>query len=311
MPEIEVRPLEAGSEARWLELEPPPEDPAERLREFVEHFAEKGRQDPRCFLVAFDEDRVVGTLEGLFFDPEVYFIRKVSVAEDAARPSVEMAFGKYLAPSFAEDSVLVLAWDRPDAAAINRLLTVSDFVIEKRKAFVRKDLTEYRLPYEDPFSYRSLAEVGEEGFLEIMTAAAHGDPFENVEGRDPKEDFDELVKYAGSKFDDTWWSIAYLDDRPVGVVLPQEFSDADGEGTLFYVGVLPEFRGKHFGRILHARGLAFLRSHGVLKYAGSTDTRNLPMMRVFEVNGCERTGTQLFYKPLSKRGAGEKTGTEA
>ena len=96
MPQIEVRPLEAGSEARWLELDPPPDDPSERLREFVEHFAESGRRDPRCFLMAVDEDRVVGTLEGRFLDPEVYFIRGVRVAEDAARPSVETALGTYL-----------------------------------------------------------------------------------------------------------------------------------------------------------------------------------------------------------------------
>ncbi len=311
MPEIEVRPLEAGSEARWLELEPPPGDPSERLREFVERFSGRGHQDPRCFLMAVDEDRVVGTLEGRFLDPEVYFIRGLRVAEDAARPTVEMALGTYLAPSFAADGVLILAWDRPDAAAINRLLTVSDFVIDKRKMFVRKNLSGYRLPYKDPFSYRSLAELGEEAFLEIMTEAARGDPFENVEGGDPAEDFKDLVRHAGKKFDDTWWNVAYIDERPVGVVLPQEFADSEGEGTLFYVGVVPEFRGRHLGRILHARGLAFLRSRGVLRYAGSTDTRNLPMMRIFEVNGCERTGTQLFYKALSKHGANGEGGAEA
>jgi hypothetical protein len=27
---------------------------------------------------------------------------------------------------------------------------------------------------------------------------------------------------------------------------------------------------------------------------GSTDTRNGPMLKVFEANGCPRTGTQLF-----------------
>lgn len=308
MPEIEVRPLEAGSETRWLELAPAVDDPSERLREFVEHFSKAGSKDPRCFLMAFDEDRVVGTLEGRFFDPEVYFIREVRIAEDAARPKVEMALGTYLAPSFAADGVLVLAWDRPKAAAINRLLTISDFVIDKKKIFVRKDLSGYRFPYKDPFSYRSLSEVGEKTFLEIMTEAAQGDPFENAEGRDPKEDFDELVEYAGSKFDGTWWNVAYLDDQPVGVVLPQEFSDSDGEGTLFYVGVVPEFRGRHLGRTLHARGLAFLRSHGVMRYAGSTDTRNLPMVRIFEVNGCEQTGTQLFYKALAKHGAEDEGG---
>ena len=88
-----------------------------------------------------------------------------------------------------------------------------------------------------------------------------------------------------------------LEGEAVGVVLPQEFSDSEAEGTLFYVAVLPAFRGRGYGRALHATGLAMLAERGVTRYIGSTDTRNKPMLKVFEANGCPQTATQLFYGP--------------
>jgi ribosomal protein S18 acetylase RimI-like enzyme len=51
-----------------------------------------------------------------------------------------------------------------------------------------------------------------------------------------------------------------------------------GQGTLFYVAVLPAFRGRGYGRALHAGGLAMLAERGVTRYVGSTDTRNDPIL---------------------------------
>jgi GNAT superfamily N-acetyltransferase len=137
-----------------------------------------------------------------------------------------------------------------------------------------------------------------------MAPASEGDPFEDDSSRDPRAEFRELTSFAGAAFDPTWWRVAYLDRDPIGVVLPQTFSNRKNEGTLFYVAVLPEFRGRGFGRILHASGLAFLAERGVTRYIGSTDARNLPMISVFRANGCEQTGRQLFYRALRKRPEG-------
>jgi GNAT superfamily N-acetyltransferase len=112
-----------------------------------------------------------------------------------------------------------------------------------------------------------------------------------------------LIEYAGKRFDPTWWRIAYVESEPAGVVLPQAFEKRDNEGTLFYVAVRPAFRGRGYGRVLHAAGLEFLSRKGIVKYVGSTDARNFPMLAVFQTNGCRQTGTQLFYKAVRKEGA--------
>jgi GNAT superfamily N-acetyltransferase len=191
----------------------------------------------------------------------------------------------------------VLSSDRPKNAEVNRALERGGFQIQKKKAYVARNL-EGELP--EPaveFAFRTLFEVGKVEFLRVMTEASEGDPFEDATERDPEAEFAELVEAAGGKFDPASWMLAHVEGEAVGVVLPQEFSDSEAEGTLFYVAVLPAFRGRGYGRALHATGLAMLAERGVTRYIGSTDTRNKPMLKVFEANGCPQTATQLFYGP--------------
>ncbi|MBD3347578.1 MAG: GNAT family N-acetyltransferase [Candidatus Eisenbacteria bacterium] len=259
-----------------------------------------GREDDRSFLVSLEGPRCVGRLRGRFLNPRLYFVEELTVADSAGADEVADSLAAFLADSFCEDGTEILAWDRPEARPVNRALESAGFVVGRSKVFVERDIADYASPYDDPLEYRSLASLGDERFLEIMTEASRGDPFEDMSERDPRADFRELRDYAGRKFDPTWWRVAFRGGTPVGVILPQEFADRDGEGTLFYVGVVPSERGHGYGKMLHATGLSFLSRKGITRYAGSTDTRNSPMLRVFEANGCRITGTQLFYKALKK-----------
>jgi GNAT superfamily N-acetyltransferase len=302
VPRIEVRPVEPGEEALWIEIDPAMRHDPAAQEEFTALFVERRKRDPRSFLLAFDGTRCVGRLEGIRLNPRLYFIREILAADDEFA-KVAGALARFLSRSFAEDGIEILAWDSPEAAPANRVLERSGFVLDKKKAFVEKDIHGYRSPHEDPFTYRSLAEVGEDRFIEVMSEAARGDPFEDMTRRDARAGFRDLIEYAGKRFDPTWWRIAYVEGEPAGVVLPQAFEKRDDEGTLFYVAVRPAFRGRKYGRVLHAAGLEFLSRKGIVKYVGSTDARNFPMLAVFQTNGCRQTGTQLFYKAVRKEGA--------
>jgi GNAT superfamily N-acetyltransferase len=303
---IDIRPLEYGEEERWLSVESGAGVSEDGTRKIRGALAKAGPEGARCFLLAIDGDRPVGRLEGVFLNPKLYFIRELLAAPHAEHARVGAALASHLGESFAAEGVEVLSWDRPDAVHINAALERAGFVVKKEKVFVEKDLEGFSSPHEDPFTYRSLAEVGEDRFLDVMAPASEGDPFEDASARDPRREFSELVSFAGSAFDATWWRAAYLDHDPIGVVLPQSFANKKHEGTLFYVAVIPEFRGRGFGRILHATGLAFLADHGVSRYIGSTDARNLPMIAVFRTNGCEQTGRQLFYGALRREARRER-----
>jgi GNAT superfamily N-acetyltransferase len=304
VPTIDVHPLEYGEEPAWLRVErgsPPLPESARKIRETL---ANAGPEGARCLLLAVRDGRPVGRLQGIFLNPKLYFIRELLTSDDADRDVVDTALLRYLRSSFSADGIEVLSWDRSESARVNKALERAGFVVNKEKVFVERDLERFEPRHEDPFRYRSLAEIGEDRFLEVMSEAAVGDPFEEPGRRDPRSDFRDLIAYAGARFDPTWWRVAYLGRDPVGVVLPQVYSDRANEGTLFYVGVLPAFRGRGFGRALHASGLAFLACRGVRRYVGSTDARNLPMIAVFRANGCGQTGRQLFYRALRTKPEG-------
>jgi ribosomal protein S18 acetylase RimI-like enzyme len=60
----------------------------------------------------------------------------------------------------------------------------------------------------------------------------------------------------------------------------------EGWSRLSYMGVLPEFRGRGYGREVHRHGLRTLRAMGGLTYHGGTARDNVPMRRLFESSGC-------------------------
>jgi len=299
MPSIEVRPLRRGEEPVWLGLDLSAREVAASLPDLEERLGR--RPDERSFLLAFRGDRCVGRLEGAFVTPTVYVLREVFAADVVRANEIERALCEHLRPSFAGERVTVLTWDAKESAALNAALARAGFRVAKRKVFVERSVAGYRSPYVDPFMYRSLEAVGRDAFVRILAEAAEGDPFEEGPDRDPEREFRELVDYAGSRFDPAAWMVASLAGETAGVVLPQVFEGRDDEGTLFYVGVLPAFRRRGYGRVLHSAGLESLARRGVTKYVGSTDERNAPMLAVFAANGCARTGVQLFHAATRER----------
>jgi ribosomal protein S18 acetylase RimI-like enzyme len=299
---IIVRELSGGEASLWFELNDERDhddekSESDRLTEFREQLTEGSSKDPRTYLIALDGERVVGRLKGVFLDACTYFISEVRTSEGLPCSIIEDALVGYLGGTFSRDGITVFSSDRPRNREINAALERVGFRIEKTKAYVSRGLDGELPEPSEAFGFVTLAEVGRERFVRVMTQASEGDPFEDMEGRDPDADFQELVDMAGEKFDESSWYCALVDGEIVGVVLPQEFPDSEGEGTLFYVAVLPRFRGRGYGRALHATGLSILAERGVTKYIGSTDTRNAPMLRVFEANGCPRTNSQFFYRP--------------
>jgi len=139
----------------------------------------------------------------------------------------------------------------------------------------------------------SLAELGEDRFLSYLIEAATDDP-EASAATSPEQEYQELLAHAGEAFDPHAWGVVFLGEQAVGVLLPQVFFDKPSEGTLSYLGVMPDFRGKGYGALLHQWGLHLLAQQGVTRYIGSTGHKNIAMQRVFERNGCRRLAARYF-----------------
>jgi RimJ/RimL family protein N-acetyltransferase len=219
---------------------------------------------------------------------------KREVAPGAKGAAALAAIARALKEECVRTNASLLSWERETDADWNRLLIEAGFEVHRRKIYVGRDLSALS-ELEPPFTWRTLAEIGDREFLDWLIRASAGDPFED-EPRDYEREYKELLEHAGDRLDRGLWRVALLDGVPVGMVLPLSFGGDPERGTLSYVGVLPEFRGEGLGGRLHLAGLALLAGAGVQRYVGSTDVRNEPMARVFARNGCATTRTRLHFR---------------
>jgi len=99
-----------------------------------------------------------------------------------------------------------------------------------------------------------------------------------------------------------WWRLLCLRDEPVGFVLPVRYDEMDRavlpEGTIFHMGVIPEFRGRGFGRLLLREAVRVLMNGGIRRIFCDTDETNEPMIHLFESEGWERLPTREVPLPV-------------
>lgn len=84
--------------------------------------------------------------------------------------------------------------------------------------------------------------------------------------------------------------------EPIGLSIPIIEQGTVDEGRLFYFGVVPEWRGKGYGTVLHRISLSVLKEIGASIYVGSTDEANRHMISIFERNGCRLRDRKGIYR---------------
>lgn len=142
-----------------------------------------------------------------------------------------------------------------------------------------------------------MAKVGIKAFAEVLGQLYIDNPSREANFDNPRLDFGEIIQYAGDEFDPERWFLVSLNSDIAGLVMPQVLPDSKGSvGSLFYFGLIPEYRDKGYGRILHARGLEYLAAWGVKQYFGSTDVMNHSMIRIFTLHDCEKMGIRKLFK---------------
>jgi ribosomal protein S18 acetylase RimI-like enzyme len=99
-----------------------------------------------------------------------------------------------------------------------------------------------------------------------------------------------------------WWRLLCYRGEPVGFVLPVTFDvmvrAGLPEGTIFHTGVIPDFRGRGFGRLLLREAVRILMDRGVRRIFCDTDETNAPMIHLFESEGWGRLPIREVPLPL-------------
>ena len=137
--------------------------------------------------------------------------------------------------------------------------------------------------------YRTLAEAGEEAFIEAVAIVTRqtldrADFAETAIHGETEAAGDLVAALKDIDHQPGIWALAYRGDRFIGLVIPSNFGDAyDGKlGAINYIGVPPDERGKGYVDILLAKGTRLLVSQGVATVIADIDVLNYPMKNALE-----------------------------
>ena len=86
--------------------------------------------------------------------------------------------------------------------------------------------------------------------------------------------------------------------EPIGIVMPAFLNAGRHFGGNLYIGVVPAARGRGLGKILQYRGLQTMVKRGAIKFLGSTDSLNLPMIKIFESLNYQLEGIEQYFQPV-------------
>ena len=169
---------------------------------------------------------------------------------------------------------------------LNLFLLAGFLVVQEKKSYIYEREEPPRSTVE--FTFRSVAEVGEEKFISTVKDVTVGTL--------DKLMADDAIRLGGDKaareyvsslkeldFEPDWWRLGYFGDQIIGLVLPQRFSESIG--GINYIGVLPRHRGHGYGKVLLAEGTRILLENGIKKIYADIDTANHPLAAALEQAG--------------------------
>ena len=140
-------------------------------------------------------------------------------------------------------------------------------------------------------TYKGIDEIGLEKVKQLCIQSLQGslDYSGDLFPASPEHEFD--IDWRMMRRKDLT-RVAFYENEPVGLILP----DLDeNEGTFTYMAIMPDFRGKGFGNTLFIDGLKLFKSIGASQYSDSTSVTNLPMIKIFEKNGCKKFMNRIEY----------------
>jgi RimJ/RimL family protein N-acetyltransferase len=117
--------------------------------------------------------------------------------------------------------------------------------------------------------------------------------------RNKEQTMDQVMKSLEQELGANWRSHCYIfknNHSVIGLAIPHIEMGTKDEGRLFYFGVVPEFRGKGFGKKMHRKTLVLLKNMQASYYVGSTDEANLAMIQIFKQNGCNLRDQKGIYR---------------
>lgn len=232
-------------------------------------------------LLEDQQGNCVGKLSG-YLDDDYYIITKIEGDNNAK------SFFDYLRDTFPNVYLTIVSWK--EDLAYEEILRSFGYDMSFEKICYHRSIIDYRTPYDDPFEYSPLLELNIDIFKQLFNQVRIGDI-------DLKFSVEEAMRRTFGDLNGPYvsnWKVASLNGQFVGLIMPEIFPDTQ-MGTVAYMGIIPTFRGKGYGKILHTRALEEIRKLNATNYQGATSVDNNYMKKVFETNGCSLRGIRRYW----------------
>ncbi|MDD2716818.1 MAG: GNAT family N-acetyltransferase [Candidatus Wallbacteria bacterium] len=290
---MKIRTLRKGEERLWVELDTLAGEVEQKLTEFLA-LREAKKSDQMCFLAAFVGKKLVGKLQGIPCGLERYYVQSLKIAERADFECTSGELISHLQKSLSCKEIMALS-ETVAPGPMDRLLLERGFQIMIERIFVEREIIDYRSPFDDPFTYKSMDEVGRDLMIQVFTEGMLMGEIREInkvrsKGQPPdfSDEFEQMIEEVGRPMAEKMWRLAFLGEEPVGMVLPSLYRSNPDCGKTEFICIRPAHAGKGYGVILHAYSLEQLSRAGAKKYSDSTDSIKRPMLAVFEKNGCHK-----------------------
>ncbi len=158
-------------------------------------------------------------------------------------------------------------------------------LVQEKRAFIWSHIRQPRIAAPERLVYQALPEAGQQAFLRAIQRAGNQslDRIERSERerlgieQAAREQFKLLRSFDHRP---EWWQLAYRQDGAlVGYAAPVLL--AAEEGSIGYLGVVPEQRGRGYGTDLLQKGAALLQEFGVPEIYCDADSENRPVLDAF------------------------------
>ena len=294
---IQVRQLRRGEDALWRTCrcgEWPPDSPK---------FTGDVSFRPEAHLVAERAGRIVGRMESVLNEPysAVLIDPIVCDGEDVEEvSSVLIDEGLCVARSIDVAQIeLILESYLPYLERLGAIVTKLGFRRRFEKALYVRDLADFpQAASARPLEFGTIADLGDAAASRVIgeVLKAPLNRFEmDVEPESMFQQLKDLCRRNGV-FHPEDWLIAYQRGREVGIVMPALTELVTRRGTILFVGVIPEARGRGLGLALTVKGIQTIASRTPKALLDSTDLQNAPMRKIFKKLGYRLTAIQHYFE---------------
>ena len=294
---LKVRQLMRGEDALWRACrcgDWPPDGP-----KFTGNLGFR----PEAHLVAERFGRIVGRMESVLNEPHSAVLIDPIVCDGEDVEEIASALideGLRVARSIGVAQIeLILESYLPYLEPLGDLVARLGFRRSFEKALYARDRADFpQAASARPLEFRTIADLGDTAAIRVIgeVLKARLNRFEmDVAPSLMYQQLKDLCRRNGV-FHPEDWQIAYQRGREVGIVMPALTELVTRRGTILFVGVVPEARGRGLGLALTLKGIRTIAPRAPTALLDSTDVQNRPMRRILEKLGYHLTAVQHYFK---------------